>query len=1074
MSAGAYEVNGKPVQSEAFYAIACDPRRSVAVEACAGAGKTWMLVSRIVRALLAGAKPHEILAITFTRKAAGAMRQRLHDWLLAWSRRTPEELVEELRQRGLADPDAAACEALRQLYPSLLAAGRPVQVRTFHSWFGALLGGAPLEVLEKLGLPARHELLLDDGEAAARVWRRFHVAVAADPDARRDYEASVAAHGRSQTLKALATALAKRVEFGRSDDHGVVEDSVLTMARQFPQFAAAREPSATLDLPEVQRVLLAGARALGRATAPSFAAKGGELEQAVTARDLEAALGALLTDTGQPRKFNEGLAALPELRAAQALARDLLAARCQHDAWLHHGRIVRMTRVLLREFAALKRERGWVDMNDVERAALELLANPVLSGWIQERLDQQVRHLLIDEFQDTNPMQWQALYSWLASYSGAGGDGPRVFIVGDPKQSIYRFRRAEPQVFKAAQEFIVDALHGDRLSCDHTFRNAPGVLEAVNAVFDAAQRGHEFDGFRSHTTASDEAGGVACLPQIPREPRAARGDSPVELAWRDSLSVPRETAEERLVTLECRQAAGWIAGELARGAQPGDFMVLARKRDPLGEMQHALRALHIPAQQPENDELHDAPEVKDVVALLDVLVTTSHDLSLARALKSPLFGLADAMLVELALLARQRQAEGIPQSWYELLQRAGVLPAGLASARERLARWKGWVDTLPPHDALEAIYRDGDVLARFAAASPAPLRPVTLANLRALLGAALQVDGGRYLTPYAFVRALKAGGIKGPAVAADGVVRLLTVHGAKGLEAPVVLLLDTDAPPPPAETMSVLCEWPGEAPAPWRLAFLTGESRPPACSEAALRVEQDARRREELNGLYVAMTRAERKLVVSSIAPHRRVETTWWERLQPLAEQLAAPAPTPEPAAGTDAPIVLQVLPEVRVPSLPGVAPDGDSEDARFGKAVHRLLEFAIRSQGGFPAARLRRVAREFALDGRALDGAAAMARRILEGAGAWAWDPGQLAWQGNEVELHHAGELLRIDRLVRRRDSGEWWVLDYKSVNDPQNDPALREQMRRYRDAVLAAEPGASVRTAFLTGRGLLVEVAA
>ncbi len=133
--------------------------------------------------------------------------------------------------------------------------------------------------------------------------------------------------------------------------------------------------------------------------------------------------------------------------------------------------MARLTRVLIAQFTALKRERGWVDMNDVERAALLMLADPVPAGWVQERLDARIRHLMIDEFQDTNPLQWQALYAWLIGYSGAG-TAPSVFLVGDPKQSIYRFRRAEPQVFRAAQAFVVHGLGGDLLSCDHTRRNA--------------------------------------------------------------------------------------------------------------------------------------------------------------------------------------------------------------------------------------------------------------------------------------------------------------------------------------------------------------------------------------------------------------------------------------------------------------------------------------------------------------------------------------------------------------------------------------------------------------------------
>jgi ATP-dependent helicase/nuclease subunit A len=145
----AYELNGERIARDRFYAIACDPRRSVVVEACAGAGKTWMLVSRILRALLEGAQPHEVLAITFTKKAAGEMRQRLHEWLEAFASAPPGVLDKALIDRGLpAQPELR--EALKGLHARLLASGRPVQVRTFHSWFAALLRSAPLSVLEAL------------------------------------------------------------------------------------------------------------------------------------------------------------------------------------------------------------------------------------------------------------------------------------------------------------------------------------------------------------------------------------------------------------------------------------------------------------------------------------------------------------------------------------------------------------------------------------------------------------------------------------------------------------------------------------------------------------------------------------------------------------------------------------------------------------------------------------------------------------------------------------------------------------------------------------------------------------
>ena len=186
----AYEHNGKPVSSAQFYAIACDPQRSVAVEACAGAGKTWMLVSRMIRALLEedAPQPHEILAITFTKKAAGEMRQRLQEWLEEFAFATPEKLEEELMIRGISrqhlsrqnlhaknglQPAYSLPEQLQNLYQKMLSQGRGVQIKTFHGWFASLLRTAPLSVLEGLNLPANYTLLEDDKLATPSVWRRF-------------------------------------------------------------------------------------------------------------------------------------------------------------------------------------------------------------------------------------------------------------------------------------------------------------------------------------------------------------------------------------------------------------------------------------------------------------------------------------------------------------------------------------------------------------------------------------------------------------------------------------------------------------------------------------------------------------------------------------------------------------------------------------------------------------------------------------------------------------------------------------------------------------------------------------
>lgn len=1074
----AYELNGQPVSREDFYRIACDPRRSVAVEACAGAGKTWMLVSRILRALLDGAAPHEILAITFTKKAAGEMRQRLNEWLQGFAQATPEQLERELVMRGIG-PQAAQelREPLRNLYQTLLAQGRPVQIRTFHSWFAALLRNAPLSLLDMLGLPAAYELLEDDAQAVAQVWRPFHARLLRESEALVDYRAVVATYGRYQTERALEAALQRRVEFQLADAQGAVLASVPPFSEHFPAFQGVDEPRALLlaDGP-LRQQLVQAAQILGRASQPSFSAKGGELEQALTQGDADGVLAALLTKDGGARKFGDKVAGIEQVRAVQAQLLDVLAAQAQHEAWAYQQRMTRLTRLLVDEFAALKRERGWVDMSDVERAALQLLSDPVLGGWVQERLDARTRHLLIDEFQDTSPLQWQALHAWLSGYAGAGGgaEPPSLFIVGDPKQSIYRFRRAEPQVFIAAQAFVRD-LGGDLLSCDHTRRNAPAVLELVNQAMGAAQAQGQYDNFRRHTTESRDAGGVLALPQIARPDKPDR-DADAPAGWRDSLTTPRVTPEETLRTLECRQAAHWLATQIAAGLHPKEIMVLSRKRDRLAVMQDELRVLGIPAQQPEKSDLGAAPEVQDIVALLDALVSPAHDLSLARALKSPLFGVDDADLVQLALHQRE-----LKLPWFEVLQKTELLTPSLQGLGPVLTRWQGWLAALPPHDALDAIFDDGDVLARFVAAAPSTQREAVLSNLQALLAAALQVDGARYATPYALVRALRrqgAGGVPAPTLADADAVRLLTVHGAKGLEAELVLLLDTDAPAPKAQTMGVLLDWPGEAETPQRFIFLASESAVPPSVQPALEVERQARSREELNALYVALTRAQQRLVLSSVQPHQASGASWWQRLQDLCTPLETPSVY---AAVTGAPVgafMLPILPpapveQAHIAIKTGViqAAAKDTPESRVGQAMHRLLEWAALDATGWAPQQVQRVAAEFGLEPAQAEQAAAMALRILQGEGAWAWRATELSWHGNEVPVTLQGSVRRIDRLVRHRD-GNWWVLDYKSAAQPQARDELLAQLRSYRRAVQAACPDEPVRAAFLSAAGRLEEI--
>lgn len=1106
----AYLANGRPVERAAFYALACDPRRSAVVEACAGAGKTWMLVSRILRALLDGAEPHEILAITFTRKAAGEMRERLTEWLRLYASPATSDAqrAAALVERGVTPADAQRlAPSLAQLYDRVLQGGRPVQVSTFHAWFAQLLRAAPLELLRELGLQPDMTLIEDIADHRAAVFRRFHAALLRDPALQADHATLIVQRGRHQADEWFDAVWQKRVEFELADRAGVLEESVEPAPGDCDPADPTAHPVQVIADAAWDARLRTLARALAAGKAKAQAAAAGLVDALLQADPHDRhrhCRAALFTDAGGRRK----LGAIEWLDATHDDL-DALAERIhQHESRLEHLRMVRLSRVLLAELAGYKRSRGLAEMSDLERCGLALLRDATLSGWVQERLDARLRHVLIDEFQDTSPLQWHALFAWWSAYAGAGGGAsgqhaPAIFVVGDPKQSIYRFRGAEPRVFEAARDFVVDGFGGDVLACDHTRRNAPEVISALNAVFDTAVARGEFAGFRAHTTevASVAGAGVFTLSRVPRPPKVVAAGATPAPVWRDSLTTPRHEPREVLREQEAGEVADAVRALIdGGGVAPAEILVLSRKRQSLRHLADALRQRHVPCAAVEDQQLMDAPEARDLVALLDALVSPQHRLSLAQALRSPLFGAGDDDLIALA------QVGG--DWWHTLvdadLARMPSFSPALRRARALLPRWRTAAAQLPPHDLLDRIVAEGDLRARVAATVPPTQRAAALDAIDAVLAQALTLDGARYATPYNFVRALKRRSIPvTPSGQADA-VRLLTVHGAKGLEARVVFVMDADPEPARAQTATMLIDWPVEASQPQRFAFVYSESRCPPSLAPLLAAEQRARQREELNGLYVAMSRAKRQLVFSATEPLRPPPgESWWRRVEALSRPWPGNMPTgPAPLAAIEAtapdtataPFLLTQLPALD-PPRPAAASASASAHAtvrsdatdtapvpfstpatRLGTAVHRVLEWATRPGGRIDDAALAGLASAAA---EAFDSHAAAIARL---AGTILRSPacapffagGALRWAGNEVAVASGGEVLRIDRLVRLDEAGvsTWWVLDYKLQHAPGELADHREQLRHYRDAVRRLQPGEAVRCAFVTGAGEVVEI--
>ena len=1091
MNAPAYRIDGKPESATAFYAVACDPARSVVVEACAGAGKTWMLVSRILRALLDGVQPQHILAITFTRKAAGEMRQRLHEWLTEFSaaHSTPAQRVRALCDRGLTPAQAQATQAaLATLQSRLLNEGQAVEVRTFHGWFAQLLAHAPLSVLEGLGLPLAYEPIEDIYTLRQPLLKRFHRRVLGDAALLTDYQALVGRHRRSTLLRWLDAAWARGAELQRADAAGNAHSGVPAADQIWAECEGMDDPAQLLLEPSLSGLLKALARELGRGGKTAQKAASGLLDALAgsdPATAFASAWAALFTLKGEERKQ---LGSSEWLRDGVDALRRLQQMRLQQQAYGDHVAMLGLARVLLVEYAELKRQRGLIDMADLERAAQALLSDTEIAGWVQERLDQRVRQLLIDEFQDTSPWQWQVMCGWLSSYAGAGGGAsgqrpPALFIVGDPKQSIYRFRGAEPRVFIAARDLVLQGLQGALLECDHTRRNAPAVIEAVNRVFLDAAAVDGWEPFRAHTTGATADGWVRRLPGVERASVQGRAALRTSEGWRNTLTQPREEPELRLRALEAQQAAAAVAALIAeQGVAPGDVMVLARQRSMLALVAQALAALAVPHVVADTLALHESPEALDLVAVLDVLVSPGHDLALARALRSPVFGASDDDLLWLA----QRSAErGLP--WLRTLVATPASSTILVRAALLFSGWMDAANRLPPHDLLDRIVHEGQVMARYAARVPPASRDSALHAIHALLAASLAQDGGRFSTVYGLVRELRAGRLQAAGVASSDAVQLLTVHGAKGLEARAVVVVDSDPERRPVERAALWVDWPVEDSAPRRVAFVRSASNLPPSLQDLWAQEQAAAQREEINGLYVAMTRAREFLVFSRTEPHLRASSgrPWWGRVEGLADPWSLPAPV---AGAQPADAQVPLLPELTwqvsavgaLDSRPAAARAGQALDpyaARLGQAVHRVLEWVGRPGASLPRAQwagaCAAAAGALGLDARANEGVERWVRGVLDSPPCARFFTGpDIVWAGTEVPLSWQGKSLRVDRLVALRgpDGPHWWVLDYKLSLSPSTVAGYTAQLRDYVLAVMALQPGEPVHGAFITGEGELV----
>ncbi len=868
--------------------LASDPAVSAFVGASAGSGKTKLLTDRLLRLMLSGAAPERIQCLTFTKAAAAEMAVRLQKTLGRWVTLDNGELSSELQALAVEPTDQALRDA-RALFAKVLDLPGGMRIGTIHAFCQSLLRRFPLEAAL-----SPHFRLVDDRDAedALTEAREQMLAHASSPLMQAALEklaglASAEQFGRHvarlQTdlprLQAVLE-LGEDLEAAQRRALGVTATSETDITAAAVNWQSERQLREALLI--VQRL---GAKQCAERAARILAWL--ELEAEDRCEHWQRWCDEFLTQQGRPRAAS-GFVSKAVTDAHPDLARIFLT-ECDRiletiDACLAlrvasaSAALLTLAKPVLRAYAEHKEASGLLDYDDLIARTSALLRDPGVA-WVLYKLDGGLDHLLLDEVQDTAPAQWHIAHALTAEFFAGSGvrDAHRtVFAVGDRKQSIYSFQGADTAEFDRSHRLLASRVTSAgkewrEAKLDVSFRSTRPVLELVDRVFanPLAASGVVTPGevLEHYADRADHAGVVELWPLAPIPDVAEPRPWSVPDQNHGLTSAPQLLAE----TL-----AGWIAREVAGGVRlqskgrplaPGDVMVLVRRRNDFGRaLVRSLKSLGVPVAGLDRLTLTEQPAVQDLMALADALLLPQDDLTFACLLTSPLGGLSDDSLMDLAI------------------GRSGPLWEALRARAEERPDWqKAWtffaallsrVDFVSPHALFaEALGPLGGRARLYARLGPEAAEPVD-----ELLHAALTY--GRMHPPslQGFLHWLRRSGaeVKRETEGAGNLVRVMTVHGAKGLQAPLVILPDTTSLPP--DEGAIL--WATD-PVTKREVPIWSPRREVRCAAAQrLRDQAAIRRMEEHNRLlYVALTRAEDRLVVCGWQTRKGLDDACWYRL---------------------------------------------------------------------------------------------------------------------------------------------------------------------------------------------------
>jgi ATP-dependent helicase/nuclease subunit A len=855
---------------------AADPRISVWVSANAGAGKTHVLTERVLRLMMDRTPPEAVLCLTYTKTAAAEMRKRLSARLGEWTLLEDRELDKRLADLALA-PTAANRQLARSLFAKALETPGGLKIVTIHAFCESVLHRFPLEA----GVPFDFRVLDDaerDGMLAATQRAILSEGLRmADPDVGTLFAELSDTKIAQVFQQALSTARRLRPvvadpEAARSRLKAVAKPS----GRTLMQIRRAVVEGRILDAEACRQLLESG---VGSGICKPLK----QIESEIDHPNGDAWRGLFLTEKGT---INSKLITKPLRAAAPQLAQlvereadrqlDLFEEERRQRLFVCSAALINILSQLFRRYDAAKRARALLDFDDLIAAVNRLLAAEDARAWVQYKLDAGIRHVLVDESQDTNFEQWEAIDRLVFEFFRGDGQvsAPRtIFSVGDPKQSIYSFQGADPNLFLERKDHyrrvVTEAgARFEDVKVTYSFRTLAPILEAVDKVFEDPARRQAVLATQAdrHRAARLEPGGeVVVWPAF--EPPKAITPETADTWPLEPVDGQFKSAERMLAEDIARRIDDWLnAGRrLATGdaMRADDVMILLQTRSALYfEIIRALGGQGLATPGADRLAVHEHIAVLDLLALGDVLVNRNEDLQLAAVLRSPLFDISEDDLFDLAqgrsgTLWQALRGSGNP--------RAQEAYAGLRTLRHRL-------ETLRPYELFAEILFARGGLSRLKRRLGPEVDDV-IAEFLALALAHEQSDQPGLEGFLAEMRARQLS-IKRELTEIGGGVRVMTIHAAKGLEAPIVILADALAKPSASadrQGLHIVDTAEGQT-----LAYASsgkehiGETEPLRAAALA------AQRQEYWRKLYVGMTRAEEALYIAGA--YKKVPTPETQR----------------------------------------------------------------------------------------------------------------------------------------------------------------------------------------------------